>query len=763
MKRKLFNTFLMCFLLLIVVPAKAINYFLIPEPYSIKNSPGNFELSDKTIIFYSTESSKTDAQIFNEYLMQYYGFKAKIEPVSSFKKGNCIWLEPDMNKTLPAEGYTLNVATDEIKITGDASGIFYALQTIKQLLPLEKKNKLLIPCYKITDYPRYGWRGMHLDVCRHFFPKEFVKKYIDYLSLYKMNTFHWHLTDDQGWRIEIKKYPELTQIGGYRNGTLIGSYRNTPHQFDTIRYGGYYTQADIKEIVAYASDRHVTVVPEIEMPGHSLAALTAYSQFSCTGGPFEVSKLWGVFDDVFCPKEETFKFLEDILTEVMDLFPGKYIHIGGDEVPKDKWKKCPDCQALIKKEGLKDEAELQSYFISRIEKFVNSKGRNVIGWDEILEGGLAPNAAVMSWRGTEGGIAAAKLNHYVVMSPGGYCYFDHYQGSPNSEPLAIGGYLPIEKVYSFEPTPSELTPQQLKYILGGQANLWTEYIGSTDKIEYMIFPRICALSEVLWSPKDAKNWENFKSRLMDHFYYLDLLKVNYSKALFDLKMKLDKTATGNGVNVILSSDFPNSEIYYSMDGNEPTILSERFNGPVSINKSAQLKAALFQNKVKRGNVFVQNFVINKASGKKITLTTPPHENYNTGGAFTLVDGVRGMIPWYGKEWLGFLGTNLEAVIDLTKAESISKVTIDVLDENSSWIHLPKSIKVLVSTNGTSYKELKSLNKEEIKKLGRSMELTFDKTSARYIKVIAENAGKIPEGMPGAGEPAWLFVDEISVE
>jgi len=739
------------------------NYYLIPEPISQKQAPGYFELNGKTTVFYSSASSKKDAEIFNEYLMQYYGFKLKIEPVSSFKKGNCIWLEPDVTKSLPVEGYSLNISSEEIRIQGDASGIFYALQTIKQLLPASHQNKLLLPMLKITDYPRFSWRGMHLDVSRHFFPKEFIKKYIDFLALYKMNTFHWHLTDDQGWRIEIKKYPKLTEIGGYRSGTLIGAYRNSPHKFDTIRYGGYYTQADIKEIVAYAADRHVTIVPEIEMPGHALAALTAYPEFSCTGGPFEVQKLWGVFDDVFCPKEETFKFLEDLLSEVMELFPGKYIHIGGDEVPKTRWKNCNHCQSLMKKETLKNEEELQSYFITRIEKFVNSKGRNIIGWDEILEGGLAPNAAVMSWRGVDGGIAAAKQNHYVVMSPGAYCYFDHYQGNPKSEPLAIGGYTTVEKVYSYEPIPSELNEQQQKYILGAQANVWTEYIGSTSQVEYMIFPRMCALAEVLWSPKDYRNWDQFKNRLIEHFAYLDMIKVNYSKALFALTMKVDKVFTGNGVSVSFSSHFPDPVIYFTTDGSEPTTASYKYGNPVIITKTTLLKAALFKDNKRKGNFFEQQFNINKATGKKISLTNPPHQNYSTGGAFTLVDGISGVIPWYGKEWLGFSGKNLEATVDLGKSESISKVTVDVLADENSWIHLPKSIKVLVSADGSNFKELKNLNHEEIVKMKRAMLLDFEKISARYIKVIAENAGKIPEGMPGAGEPAWLFVDEIVVE
>ena len=345
--------------------------------------------------------------------------------------------------------------------------------------------------------------------------------------MYKMNTFHWHLTDDQGWRIEIKKYPKLTEIGAYRNGSMVGHYSD--QKFDDKRYGGFYTQDDIKEIVAYANQRHITVVPEIEMPGHAVAALAAYPEYSCTGGPFEVGKIWGVLDDVFCPKDETFTFLENILSEVIDLFPSKYIHIGGDECPKVRWKACPKCQQRMKTENLKDEHELQSYFIQRIEKFVNAKGRKIIGWDEILEGGLAPNAAVMSWRGTEGGIAAAKEKHYVVMSPGSHCYFDHYQGEPKNEPIAFGGYTPVEKVYSFNPTPKELSADEAQYILGAQANLWTEYIETPSHVEYMIFPRMLALSEVVWGTSNPEKLADFQNRMIQHFDIFDKKGINYSK------------------------------------------------------------------------------------------------------------------------------------------------------------------------------------------------------------------------------------------
>ncbi|MCF6133299.1 beta-N-acetylhexosaminidase [Flavobacterium wongokense] len=509
---------------------------LIPYPESVEVGSGNFTLNNQTII--QADANYVEAQYLQQVLKERTGFNLKIsdKPVTTNKISFFDIIRAD-NQTSNGKGkYMLEINKDEVRLAQlDSIGNFYGIQTLLQLIPAGKNSQYNLPCVNIIDQPKYSWRGMHLDCARHFFPVTFVKKYIDYLAMYKFNTFHWHLTDDQGWRIEIKKYPKLTEIGGYRNGSMVGHYND--QKYDDKRYGGFYTQQEIKDVVAYAAYRHITVVPEIEMPGHAVAALAAYPEYSCTGGPFEVAKQWGVLDDVFCPKEETFTFLENILTEVMALFPSEYIHIGGDECPKTRWKACPHCQALIKKNGLKDEHGLQSYFVQRIEKFVNSKGRKIIGWDEILEGGLAPNAAVMSWRGTEGGIAAAKENHYVVMTPGDYCYFDHYQGDAKTEPLAIGGFTTLQKVYSFDPMPKELAPEQQKYILGAQANLWSEYLEDEKKVEYMVFPRILALSEVLWGTSNPAKYDDFKTRATQQFPIFDDKGINYSKVF------LNQTAT----------------------------------------------------------------------------------------------------------------------------------------------------------------------------------------------------------------------------
>lgn len=510
---------------------------LIPYPNEVILHEGTFAFSPQTKIVVKNESLNSDVAIFNDYLEKNYGFKLEIVP-SVLKTGNFISFEyPDFEAGFK-ENYHLEINPARINILaeGNGAGAFYALQTLIQLLPPQEMRSLSkapqkifqLPCVYIKDKPRYQWRGMHLDVCRHFFPTSFIKKYIDILAMYKLNTFHWHLTEDQGWRIEIKKYPKLTSIGAWRNGTMVGKYSDK--KFDTIRYGGFYTQEEIKEVVAYATARHITVVPEIEMPGHSLAAIAAYPWLSCTGQKQEVAKGWGVFDDVYCSKDSTFQFLQDVLDEVISLFPGKYIHIGGDECPKTRWKTCSKCQARIKELHLKDEHELQSYFITRIEKYLNSKGKQIIGWDEILEGGLAPNATVMSWRGTDGGIAAAKQKHNVVMSPGKPCYFDHYQSNNKStEPLAIGGFNPLDSVYNYNPTPKVLNEQEAQYILGAQGNVWTEYILNKKQVEYMAVPRLIALSEVLWTEPEHKNFDQFVLRLKNNSAILDKMNVNYAK------------------------------------------------------------------------------------------------------------------------------------------------------------------------------------------------------------------------------------------
>jgi hexosaminidase len=554
MVKSFFFSFLLCSALSFAQEVK-----IIPQPAEVIINKGSFVISPKTNLVVADKADQVTAAFFNKYLLYYYGFELAV--VQKATKNSIVLKSLQNSDGLKGEGYTLKSDNEGVFIEGNSSqGTFYGMQTLIQLLPVTKSNSLKIASVQVKDEPRFAYRGSMLDVSRHFFSVSFVKKYIDYLALHKMNYFHWHLTEDQGWRIEIKKYPKLTEIGSKRNGTIIGRYPgkgsdNTPAE-------GFYTQEEVKDIVKYASDRFITVIPEIEMPGHSSAAIAAYPMLSCFPNEktvipanmiSEKSKLelaqgriklvqetWGVFTDVYAPTEYTFKFLEDVLDEVMALFPSKYIHVGGDESPKDAWKRSAFCQQLIKEKGLKDEHELQSYFIQRMEKYINKNGRTLIGWDEILEGGLAPNAIVMSWRGEAGGIAAAKENHQVIMSPGSHVYLDHSQ-TKNDKEVTIGGFTNLEKIYDYEPIPKELNAQQAKYVLGAQGNVWTEYMENPAKVEYMIFPRLSALGEVLWSPKEIKNWSAFQTKIETMKKRYDMWGANYFKeAVNDKKLILPK-------------------------------------------------------------------------------------------------------------------------------------------------------------------------------------------------------------------------------
>lgn len=543
MKKRFFLFELLLFLILIS-GCKSSHYpkrpDIIPEPVSMIMKDGNFPINRATVILADTSEAGIGNVVhqLKEKVDSATGYDLSIQKrnTSDTTRFIALNIDADTSSYGNKEGYSLSVSKERIALQAPTpNGLFYGVQTLFQLLSpqiyqtdytlVPQNTKWDIPAVEIRDYPRFKYRGMHLDVARHFFPVKFVKRYIDLMAMHKMNRFHWHLTDDQGWRIQIKQYPKLTGIGAWRDSTLVGHYGSGIYHHQ--RYGGYYTQDEIREIVQYAKKRYITIVPEIEMPGHASAAIASYPVLGCSNVKHhQVQPTWGVFKDIYCPSEQTFSFLENVLTEVMNLFPGKYIHIGGDEAPKDAWKNSALAQQVIEREKLKDEQELQSYFIRRIEKFLNAHGREIIGWDEILEGGLAPNATVMSWRGTEGGIEAARQHHNVIMTPGGYCYLDHYQANPETEPLAIGGFTSLKKVYSYEPVPDQLNEEQSKYILGAQGNVWTEYIDSGDKVEYMAYPRAAALSEVDWSPKAKRNWTGFWRRLQTEFKRYDILGVN---------------------------------------------------------------------------------------------------------------------------------------------------------------------------------------------------------------------------------------------
>ncbi len=513
---------------------------IIPKPVEMTFGNGSFTVDPQTIILADTGNPqiKNIAQQLKQTIDSATGFDLPIAKTTSVDTSQTITLQLDSDSSAYQhdEAYQLDVTNENVRIHAPSTaGLFYGMQSLLQLLPpqiyqsdytlVPQNTKWNIPAVSITDYPRFDYRGMHLDVARHFFPVEFVKRYIDLMAMHKMNRFHWHLTEDQGWRIEIEQYPKLTEVGAWRDSTLVGHYGSGI--YDGKQYGGYYTQEEIREVVRYAQKRHVTIIPEIEMPGHASAALATYPELGCIKDKnYQVKTTWGVFEDIYCPSEQTFTFLENVLTEVMDLFPSKYIHIGGDEAPKKQWEESELAQQVIERENLANEEELQSYFITRIEQFLNKNGRQIIGWDEILEGGLAPNATVMSWRGMEGGIKAAQQKHNVIMTPTSHLYFDYYQANSETEPLAIGYFSPLKEVYQFNPIPDELTADETKYVLGAQGNVWTEYIHSGDKVEYMAYPRASALSEVVWTPNSKQNWTDFWHRLQTHFERFEVLNVN---------------------------------------------------------------------------------------------------------------------------------------------------------------------------------------------------------------------------------------------
>lgn len=582
---------------------------IIPQPQAISVDEGVFEVNKDTKIFIDpcTDEMKRIAGFINEKFEKAAGFELEI--VDRMPEENFIAFK---NAGMPTESYVINAKPYGVSIDyGDGAGAFYAVQTLLQLLPVEifAQNRQAgtdwtIPCCSIEDSPRFKYRGMHLDVCLHYFDFEFLKRYIDIMAAHKVNRFHWHLTEDQGWRLEIKKYPLLTEKGQWRKETVVGSLYSGV--YDGIPHGGYYTQDQVKELVRYAAERYVTIIPEIELPGHALAAIACYPELSCgLEDHYETATKWGIFKQVYCTKESTFKFLEDVFDEVFELFPSELIHIGGDECPKASWKACPHCQSMIKKLGLKDEFELQSYFVTRMEKYINSKGRQIIGWDEILQGGLAPNAKVMSWLGEEGGIKAAQQHHEVVMSPHQKYYLDYWQADPYSEPLAMSGPTTLKTMYEYEPVPEVLTSQEAKYIIGVEGCVWTEYMPTPERVEYMAWPRMCAIAETGWT-QASKDWDGFTRRLERHFDRLDGMEVGYCKAFFNPMIVFHKDTKYNMV-VTMTVDAPDAEIRYTLDGSAPTMDSPKYEIPFSINASQIVSAQAFRGGKPIGEVRSKRF------------------------------------------------------------------------------------------------------------------------------------------------------------
>jgi hexosaminidase len=760
---------------------------IIPLPFQTLMGDGNFTINGKTKILVSSSSEEVKgvAEIFSEQIAAVSGFSNMISDAEASQPKNSILLNIDqsLQSELGKEGYKLSVTSSRILITApEPAGLFYGIQTIYQLLPPEifgdtlnstgKDLKLKVPCLEISDKPSFSWRGMHLDVSRHFFPKEFILKYIDLIAMHKMNIFHWHLTDDNGWRIEIEKYPLLTEVSAWRADRQGKTWNESKPQRpgEPATYGGFYTKEDIREVVAYAKERFITIVPEIEMPGHTSEVFAAYPQFSCSGEkiPVQTGSYWPN-TDIFCAGNDgTFRFLEDIIDEVAELFPGEYIHIGGDEADKTAWKACPKCQARIKQEGLAGVDELQSYFIKRISKHIASKGKKMIGWDEILEGGLAPDATVMSWRGFEGGIEAARQGHDVVMCPVSHCYFDYYQADPEFQPLAIGGLTTVRKVYSFRPVPSELMGEPRLKILGGQGNIWTEYISTPSHAEYMALPRMTALAEVLWSQEKDLRWGDFRNRLQSQFLRFKNMDANYFEgsgkvepmAMFDVE---DKPYA-----IKLQTEASGTEIYYTLSGKIPDNKSFVYKNPVKIENDVILKAIAYKDGNKLEKVSEYNILYHRALGKKIQYVEGYSERYPANGSQALVDGIKGSLDYNDGHWQGFNGRNADVIIDLGDEFAFKSISVTFLLDQKKWIFIPDTVNFYFSLDGNNYQKVASV--DHAIPLNNNIALTNDFTAKlnkpikiRYIRMEAVNIGICPDWHPGKGQKAWLFVDEIVVK
>jgi hexosaminidase len=699
---------------------------LIPKPQNITVNEGIFSLGFSTGLI--TDSTFIDEANYLKELLNL-----------SFKgKKNIIRLS--QIEGLKDEAYQLEITKEQLHLSASSNvGLMRGIQTLRQLLPAGYEDKGVvakIPCLIIHDSPRFKWRGMLLDCCRHFMDKEFAMRYIDLLAYHKMNVLHWHLTEDQGWRIEIDKYPKLTEIGAWRT------------EKDGSKYGGFYTKEDIKEILAYAKTRHITVVPEIEFPGHSVAAIASYPYLSCTGDSINVGTDWGVYKDIYCAGNDTvFAFMEDVLTEVMELFPSKYIHIGGDEAPKYRWEHCKKCQQRITVEGLHDAHELQSYFITRIEKFLNENGRQLIGWDEILEGGLAPSATVQSWRGEEGGIAAAKSGHDAIMSPTSHCYFDYGLDATD-----------LKEVYHYEPIPAELTEDEAKHILGGECNMWSER-APQELVDSKVFPRILAMCEVLWSSSE-KDYDNFYSRVQKHYPKLDALGVTYG---FE-SVPITSTVVFNSDSFAISlfMGVPDMHLEYQLNNGD----WQAYTTPFGTNTTSTLKARGFKNENPYGE-FKQEIIKHIATGKKVTYTIPYSRHYKGTGDNNLTDGLLGSIENFRDGYYqGFSGTDMEVIIDLGQNTTFSNIETTFFQYYLSWIVLPTSVSYAISDDGKNFIEIANITNEiPLMKEGKfKYTFNFEKenTKAKYLKVSAKTVGKLPQEHPAAGSDAWIFVDEIII-
>lgn len=745
------------------------DYEIIPKPLDVNcKGDASFLLKDGVAVIYPENNQKMqdNAEFLVDYVEKQTG--VKLTSHAGMPVDGAICLTLDLNDD-NAEAYKLIVNDKRVCISGASeAGVFYGIQTLRKSLPVAQDINVNLSAVEIYDKPRFAYRGAMLDVARHFYTVDEVKTFIDMLALHNINRFHWHLTDDQGWRIEIKKYPKLMSVASERKETVVGRWYSGI--YDGKPYGGYYTQDELRDVIDYAAKRHITIIPEVDLPGHMQAALTAYPELGCTGGPYEVRTIWGVSQDVLCVGNDfTLQFVKDVLSEVADIFPSEYIHIGGDECPKVRWEKCPKCQERIKSLGLKSDAKhtkeqrLQSYMIQEAAKYLKEKGKRIIGWTEILEGGLVPDATLMSWIGESGGIEAAHQHHDVIMTPNTYLYFDYYQSKKvEDEPLAIGGYLPIEKTYNYEPMPKELTKEEQQYIKGVQANLWTEYIPVFSQVQYMVLPRLGAAAEVQWTDPSKKDYKDFLRRVPHLVAVYDCYGWNYATHVYDVNVDMKADTVNHVLNVQLST-MADDPIYYTLDGQDPTEKSLKYTKPFTIDQSVVLKT-MAVHPDRTSKISVDTIRFNKATLKPVVLLQPNESRFSPDGPVVLVDGRNGNHSFDTGAWLAVAGNDLEAVINMQAETILSSASVHAYVRKDAWLFDARGFSVSVSSDNKNYKEVAS---QEYKQMQESdsdgiieHELSFDPCKATYVKIKVISEKSMPDWHWDAGKAPFLLVDEI---
>ncbi|MEQ3144931.1 glycoside hydrolase family 20 protein [Phocaeicola coprocola] len=745
------------------------DYEIIPKPLDVNcKGDASFLLKDGVAVIYPENNQKMqdNAEFLVDYVEKQTGVKLTSHAGMPVDGAICLTLDLSDDN---AEAYKLIVNDKRVCISGASeAGVFYGIQTLRKSLPVAQDINVNLSAVEIYDKPRFAYRGAMLDVARHFYTVDEVKTFIDMLALHNINRFHWHLTDDQGWRIEIKKYPKLMSVASERKETVVGRWYSGI--YDGKPYGGYYTQDELRDVIDYAAKRHITIIPEVDLPGHMQAALTAYPELGCTGGPYEVRTIWGVSQDVLCVGNDfTLQFVKDVLSEVADIFPSEYIHIGGDECPKVRWEKCPKCQERIKSLGLKSDAKhtkeqrLQSYMIQEAAKYLKEKGKRIIGWTEILEGGLVPDATLMSWIGESGGIEAAHQHHDVIMTPNTYLYFDYYQSKKvEDEPLAIGGYLPIEKTYNYEPMPKELTKEEQQYIKGVQANLWTEYIPVFSQVQYMVLPRLGAAAEVQWTDPSKKDYKDFLRRVPHLVAVYDCYGWNYATHVYDVNVDMKADTVNHVLNVQLST-MADDPIYYTLDGQDPTEKSLKYTKPFTIDQSVVLKT-MAVHPDRTSKISVDTIRFNKATLKPVVLLQPNEFRFSPDGPVVLVDGRNGNHSFDTGAWLAVAGNDLEAVINMQAETILSSASVHVYVRKDAWLFDARGFSVSVSSDNKNYKEVAS---QEYKQMQESdsdgiieHELSFDPCKATYVKIKVISEKSMPDWHWDAGKAPFLLVDEI---